>query len=324
MNDLISVIVPAYNAEEYIGECLDSLLCQTYENLQIIVVNDGSTDRTGEIIARYQKKDARILALQQPNGGVSAARNLALEHMEGRYVTFSDSDDTSEPDKIAFLYALLLTHDAEIAHCGYNRVEEGQCTAIHGTGSLQVQTSEESLACIVEGRLFTGSLCTKLFDSGLFSGIRFDVSLKDSEDILVCYSAFKKARKTVFADTPKYNYIIRDSSACRTMGNLRSYTDKASVAKTMYADSVDTPLEKTAAKRYIQHLSGLYRVLLYEKKRDSIRLERVKQELLRMDALHVCKELKIRLNLRMLIHMPFLYKALYKVYDSIRIPNRDC
>ena len=108
MTEKITVIVPVYNVENYLNKCLDSLINQTYKNLEIIVINDGSTDNSGEICQEYAQKDNRIIYIEQENGGLSDARNTGLERMTGSYVTFVDSDDWVEPDYVEVLYNKLL------------------------------------------------------------------------------------------------------------------------------------------------------------------------------------------------------------------------
>ena len=119
---LVSVIIPAYNIEDYIGRCLDSIISQTYKNLEIIVVDDGSRDYTGEILDNYAKKDRRIKVIHKENGGVSSARNKGIEAAEGDYIGFIDGDDLIEPGMYKTLVDLLEEENADIAHCGYQMV----------------------------------------------------------------------------------------------------------------------------------------------------------------------------------------------------------
>ena len=112
--ELISVIVPVYNAEKYLQKCLDSILEQTYQNLEIIIINDGSTDNSGQICQEYEKQDDRIIYIEKENSGVSDTRNAGLDRMTGTYVTFVDSDDWVEPNYIKFLYEKVIDHKADM------------------------------------------------------------------------------------------------------------------------------------------------------------------------------------------------------------------
>ena len=140
---LVSVIIPAYNIEDYIGRCLDSIISQTYKNLEIIVVDDGSRDYTGEILDNYAKKDRRIKVIHKENGGVSSARNKGIEAAEGDYIGFIDGDDLIEPEMYKTLVDLLEEENADIAHCGYQMVFPDRIDYYHNTGKKKIQTTEE-------------------------------------------------------------------------------------------------------------------------------------------------------------------------------------
>ena len=127
---LISVIVPAYCRCEMTKECLDSIAAQTYRNLEIIAVDDGSTDGTPEMLDRYAQKDSRVRVIHQPNGGLSKARNAALDVMRGEYVTFIDNDDYVLPDMVEFLYSIARQYDCDIVSDGSIATEERGITEI--------------------------------------------------------------------------------------------------------------------------------------------------------------------------------------------------
>ena len=115
MIDKISVIIPVYNVEKYLSACLDSVLAQTYAELEILAVNDGSTDGSAKILEEYAERDSRIQVLNKPNGGLSDARNYGIEHATGQYYLFIDSDDLIRPDMADLLYRALIQYDADIA-----------------------------------------------------------------------------------------------------------------------------------------------------------------------------------------------------------------
>ena len=121
--DLISVIVPVYNAEKYLARCLDSILANTYKNLEIICVNDGSTDHCPDILNNYKAEDPRIIVIDKPNGGVSSARNSGLRISAGEYISFIDSDDWVHPCYFEYLYRAIVEHDADMSMCDYVRTD---------------------------------------------------------------------------------------------------------------------------------------------------------------------------------------------------------
>ena len=114
---LISVIIPVYNVESYLGRCLDTVLAQTYQNIEIIIVDDGSTDFSRRICLEYASKDSRIVVIRQKNGGLSSARNTGINYAHGQFITFIDSDDTVQKDMITYLYHLISRYDCPMSLC---------------------------------------------------------------------------------------------------------------------------------------------------------------------------------------------------------------
>lgn len=150
---LVSVIIPAYNIEKYIGRCLDSVLSQIYENLEIIIVDDGSSDGTGKILDDYEKRDSRIKVIHKENGGVSSARNKGLDMAVGDYIGFVDGDDIIAPEMYETLVKLLEEEDADIAHCGYQMVFPDRVDYYYNTGKRKVQTTKEGLKDLLLGEI---------------------------------------------------------------------------------------------------------------------------------------------------------------------------
>ena len=118
MNNIISVIVPAFNIEAYLPRCLESILSQTYNHLEIVVVNDGSRDNTADVIDSYAARDSRIKAIHKENGGVTSARLRGIEESTGDWIAFVDGDDYIEPEMFEKLLATAVSHNADISHCG--------------------------------------------------------------------------------------------------------------------------------------------------------------------------------------------------------------
>ena len=123
-DELISVIVPVYNVEKYIDKCIKSIISQDYTNLEIWLVDDGSTDSSGEVCDKYAESDQRIIVIHKDNGGLSDARNVALDRMQGKYVLFIDSDDYIEKNYISYLYMLLKDYQSDISICNFKYVNE--------------------------------------------------------------------------------------------------------------------------------------------------------------------------------------------------------
>ena len=120
--ELISVIVPIYNVEQYLEKCIESIISQTYKNLQIILIDDGSNDKSGKICNKYAEKDKRVVVIHKENAGVSEARNTGLDNAKGEWITFVDADDWIEEEYCQRLYNLVIETNSDVALCGYNRV----------------------------------------------------------------------------------------------------------------------------------------------------------------------------------------------------------
>lgn len=175
MEHLISVIVPAYNIERYIGRCLDSICQQTHKELEIIVVNDGSTDATGDIIENYAKLDSRIIVIYKENGGVSLARLEGIKRAKGEYIGFVDGDDEIKSDMYERLLNNALKYDAQISHCGYQmHFADGRIHYFHNTGRLVKQDKITALKELLSGLKIEPGLCNKLFHKTLLHSLLYD------------------------------------------------------------------------------------------------------------------------------------------------------
>lgn len=320
----ISVIVPVYNKTIYLKHCINSIIDQTYDNLEIIIVNDGSTDKeTINILNGLEATDKRIKVINKKNGGVSSARNKGIDNATGNYITFVDADDTIEKDMYQLLFSGIKKYNADICHCGYNRVEGDKIKPVTGTEKIYEQNNMEALTCLLEGRLFVGSLCNKLFKMELFNNVRLDENLKINEDVLACFELFLNAENTVFIDSTKYNYFIYEEiSSCCNIDKVKRSKDCLYVAKTICELSKDLPVYKSAKNRYISVLFNEYRFHVC----NNISNEMKKNLKAILKSCYKNKEItdkRIKSNTKMILYVPPIYKLIYKVYDKIRKPNWD-
>lgn len=218
MDKLLSIVIPAYNIEQYISRCLDSLINQTYNNLEIIVVDDGSKDNTSIILDEYVLKDSRIKVIHKENEGVSIARLSGLKACNGEYVGFVDGDDTVDNDMFELLMNNADKYNADISHCGYVMdFPDGHSDKYYGTGKLIVQDNETGLKDLLSGQFIEPGLCNKIYNKKIINlfieNNKMDYSIKNLEDLLVNYLLFKEANISVYNDVCKYHYIKRKSSA---------------------------------------------------------------------------------------------------------------
>lgn len=241
MENKISIIIPAYNKEKYISKTLDSVLAQTYKNMEIVIVNDGSKDNTAEIIDNYAKKFPNVKVVHKENEGVTKTRIRGILEASGEWVGFVDADDYIEPTMFELLMNNALKYEADISHCGCQmEAEDGSSTTyFHNTGRLVVQNKNEALKDILSGTVYEPSLCNKIFKKNLFNKMihdsLMDTSIKINEDLLMNYWAFKESEKSVFEDVCPYHYISTENSASKTKFTI----DPLKVMKILYEDVSD-------------------------------------------------------------------------------------
>lgn len=228
MKELISVIVPVYNMERYLERCVKSILQQTYEQLEIILVDDGSTDSSPQMCDAYAAQDDRIKVVHKKNGGLSDARNAGLAVATGTYIGYVDSDDWIEPQMYEKLYHACVTHEAQIAICRYAKVYQDG-TIKGGTKEIVPLDREELLQIyICDNSEYTiyNSVWSKLFHRELVEGVLFPVG-RNSEDIMYTTKAFCKASKAVYVDECLYDYVLdRTDSIMNVKSEERMFQDE--------------------------------------------------------------------------------------------------
>ena len=255
MDDKITVIVPVYNVENYLRKCLDSIMAQTYKNIEIIVVNDGSTDTSGEICKEFSGMDHRIIYIEQENAGLSAARNTGLNNMSGDYVTFVDSDDWIEQDYIETLYKKIVEYQADIAvgnYYSYNEDEETYYFHIYGDSYYEKIYDNisifENLYESQEMKSFALiSAWGKLYKAKLFDYLRFEKG-KLGEDGYFNQKMYLSVNKVVYLNKGLYAYRQRSGSITKTWTEkwMHALVDAMSERITLLAN-MGYPLEKHLA-----------------------------------------------------------------------------
>ena len=252
MTEKITVIVPVYNVEHYLDKCLDSLINQTYKNLEIIVINDGSIDNSGIICQEYAQKDNRIVYIEKENGGQSEARNMGLDRMTGSYVTFVDSDDWIELDYVEILYKKITEYQADIAvgnYYSYNEQEGIFCFHIFGSSYYEkVYDNVSIFENFYESEHMKNFalICVggKLYKSDLFRELRFEVG-KLGEDGYLNQKIYLLAEKTIYLNAGLYAYRQREGSSSRSWTEkwMHALVDAMSERITLLT-SLGYPLEK--------------------------------------------------------------------------------
>ena len=220
-NQLISIIVPVYNVEEYLKQCLDSILGQTYRNWELILVNDGSTDSSGLICQEYAEKDARIRYYEKENGGLSDARNYGIEQAQGEYLTFVDSDDFLDASHLNVLYNALVKNDVDISIANYTNYQTSTATFyLHTFGDYyeKIYTSEElidDLSFLERNDLSFSTIWGSLYKKRVFSFLRFPKGVI-GEDVALIYKMYTQVDKIVYVHKDTYIYRENDSGISKS------------------------------------------------------------------------------------------------------------
>ncbi len=228
-NPVISVIVPVYNLEKYLEHTLDILLNQTYDNLEIILIDDGSSDKSPEICDRYAAANDNIIVIHQKNSGVSAARNAGIAAATGEYIGFCDGDDDVDKDMYEFLYNIASSDNADIAICGVRIIQPDGTVRNVAKGTHKIWNSPESfLEEFFRGEI-TMSVYTKLFKAEICKQIEFPENYKTNEDKYYCFMAAVLANRISINDVSKYTYYRREGSSTLTSFS-KKYFDGVSLA----------------------------------------------------------------------------------------------
>lgn len=215
-NPLITVIMPCYNGEKFIEESIQSVLGQTYKNIELVVVNDGSKDRTLEICERIAAEDPRLRVISHPtNYGVSAARNTGLKNVQGSYITFVDSDDQIDPEFIDKLYKLITAYKADISQCALKFKTAVEDTEDFDTPMVRCFSGKEILESVLKGLELDYFIHHKLIATKLFDGLEYPVNFKIVEDAYVAVDVYLRANRVVWTNEPLYSYTFRDGSLMR-------------------------------------------------------------------------------------------------------------
>ena len=211
--NLVTIIVPVYNVEKYMDKCVESIVNQTYKNLEIILVDDGSNDGSSEKCDEWEKKDKRIQVIHKQNGGLSDARNVGIKQSHGKYLSFVDSDDFIDNDMIEYLVDILEKNKAEISICGYTKFyENDMIEKDNRKDNVKLYTSKDALKLLLEDKKIQNYAWNKLYLKELFSEDCLYPYGRKMEDIGTTYLLFFNANTIALGNLSKYNYLQRKNS----------------------------------------------------------------------------------------------------------------
>lgn len=323
---LISIIVPIYNVEKYLRKCIESILNQTLENIEVILINDGSTDNCGKIIDEYEKQDKRVISIHKENGGQSSARNMGLDIAKGRYIGFIDSDDYIDEYMYESLYNAIENSKADICVCG--RESYSEFSQLNYKTELEdelIDFNHSSIQQYVSEKLFykhTVVVWNKLYKSEIISenNIRFkDVSYVGSEDALFNYEVLLHTKKIKSIDKIGYTQLSRVGSTATTY--KYGYMNRtANMIRCMYESSIKFNKETIYKK-----ISPLFLLFFYQWNMSNIKavkekdikfiiLEELKDASSNKVFMNCVKELGLSINLiRYMKNMRFRLKGIFLI-----------
>ena len=324
IDELISIIVPAYNIQNYIGHCLDSILLQNYSNLEILVVNDGSSDGTGTVIDEYAQKDSRIRAIHKENGGVTSARLRGVAEATGDWIGFVDGDDVIEPEMYERLMSNAQQYHADISHCGYQMVFPNRVDYYYNTGRLVQQDKLTGVKDLLEGSFVEPGLCNKLFRRELFQNLLsadlIPTEIKINEDLLMNYFLFKEANLSVFEDICPYHYMIRKGSAATSNTNEHKLRDPLCVTKHIMNDCVPE-LQPVVCRKLVRQLISGATISVKEQPELIIPYQRECRKELRQRLMHTLRGKECGVPLKVMVLWaavwPTSYRWVHQVYAKI-------
>lgn len=223
---LISIIVPIYKVEQYLDKCIQSIINQTYRNLQIILVDDGSPDNCGKICDEYALKDDRIEVIHKINGGISDARNIGISKAKGKYIGFVDSDDFIDKNMYKDMYNLIEEKKADVCICNFYNVIDDNNIIKNSNKGIQEYNKMDILREILLDKQIQSYAWNKLYKRELFDNIKYPVG-KKYEDIGTTFYILEKCNKVVVTDLPKYYYLNRADSIVNSLSEqtVMDYVD---------------------------------------------------------------------------------------------------
>lgn len=312
--DLISVIVPVYNVADDLPRCLDSILAQKYPRIEMIAVDDGSSDSSGKVLNEYARRYANIQVIHQENGGVTSARLRGVAQASGEWIGFVDGDDEIEPDMYERLLRNALEYEAEISHCGYQmHFADGRVNYFHNTGVLEKQDRITALRELLSGERVEPGLCNKLFHKSLFAGLTMPMDIRINEDLLMNYYLFAAADQTVYDDWCPYHYIVRNTSASRAKVNAHKIYDPIRV-KEIIQKAASSDLREDARRAYINTCINTYHLLMGAGAAYGPDLRKVWNRIKQEEGSFSLLGKKRAVMARLIVDAPAVYRPIYSCY----------
>ena len=313
---LISLIIPCYNAAQTLDKCLNSVITQSYNNLEIVIIDDGSTDESSIIYEKFQVKDERIIIFKQQNSGVSKARNKGITAATGEYICFVDSDDWVEPNYCAELYSLLLNNDADIAiiEAAYEDVE-GNIIFEKPISNEKIFNGKRALSLLLEDTIIQSHPWGKLYKASFLKNITFPEDLRCFEDYSTLFKIFDKAVKVVKSNDMLYHYVQHDDSLSHNLSPETAYYFYLAIMEVFKFWQNSTPQEnqENIVKNIIRKLLMVLKRILRSTAKDEMQIEKHKiRESFKLFFKYSAKDIgpDFYIHIRVYYYSPDLYTKL--------------
>jgi len=259
--NLITIIIPVYNVENYLSECVESVIAQSYKNLEIILVDDGSKDSSGKICDELATKDDRIKVIHKENGGLSDARNVGIEASSGDFICFVDSDDIIDKNFVLIHYNALISNEADLSVCLYKKfVDKSELLNLNQTKNpeiVKMNKNELINQLFLRNNIHYICACTKMYKKQIFNDLRFDKG-RLYEDEFIVYKVFNSCENAVFINSELYFYRGRPGSITRQASFKEKNLDSFYAIESCYNFFKNTEFEQPALNRLVNSTAYSY------------------------------------------------------------------
>lgn len=315
MNKIIklSVIIPAYNVEKWIGRCLDSVLNQTFQDIEIIVIDDGSIDKTGEILDEYSLRYDQINVIHQKNQGLINVRETGIKLAKGEFIGFIDGDDCVNSVMYQKLIKNAEKYEADISQCGMLYCfYDGRKKPMYGTEDIHIYDNFEGQKELLEGRKIEPSLCNKIYKKEILINSCLDKSILNNEDLLRNFVLFKRAKRSVLEDFCGYEYWRREDSMSNNSRQIFIWNNIIKARKLILNNAVED-IKIYARKSYLTAVIGGYNSVMTLKETESRHFQKKCRAVLKKNKKYLHKlEKKAYVMSVFILYLPNIYKLLRK------------
>ena len=316
-NDMISIIIPIYNVEKYLEKCLDSILNQTYKNLEIILIDDGSTDNSPNICNSYCEKDKRIKIIHKNNEGVSSARNKGIELSKGKYIVFIDSDDYVSNEHIEVLYDCIISNNVDLVISNLIDISEDGIILNNEEKESFLMNKDQCLKELLSEDNFYHLCCGNIYRKDLLEKIRFNCKYRIAEDLDFLYRYIKQISSAYFLSKNTYYYLKREGSATNSIYSEK-WNDELKICNFIISEMVELEnnFHKYAKRKYIRlNINQAYRFKLNKNQTKILKnnIKIYKNEMFNSKLFDNKEKLKIFL----LLKSYYLFKIVTNIKDKI-------